>query len=446
MKFKKTHITSKTILLVALPIILESFAQNILNVTDTAFMGRVGPVSLGAAAVGSIFYFIFISLAFGLSIGTQIIIARRFGEQNFRMIGRTLMQTQYTLLFLGLFLSITLSILLPYIIPLIVESPNVREQTNEYLKYRIFGFIPAFLNSSFRALYVGVARTKIITVATIIMTIVNIVLNYLLIFGNYGFPEMGIAGAAIGSVIAETVAFLVFVFFTVFKLDKKKFRLFLFTGLNFHLIKRILKIALPLMSKYFISFVCWFAFFIMIEKIGEIELAISNIIRSIYVVMLLPIWGFAAATNTFVSQLIGQNRNDEVFSLTLKSLKLCLIFTISFVLILSFFPETFISVITNDPKLAALSKPLYYLVLGAAPILAAGIIFFSAVTGSGKTYIALFIEVFVLTIYMIFSWIVIYVFEWPILLVWTVEYFYGILLLVVAYFYIKYGNWEKTNV
>ena len=138
MKSPKTHITYKAILLVAIPIILESLAQNILNITDTAFMGRVGAVSLGAAAIGSIFYYIFISVAFGLSIGSQIIIARRFGEQNYRMIGKTLAQTQYVLIFLGLLLWLVLMFFLPQILNLIVDSDSIREEAHSYLKYRIY--------------------------------------------------------------------------------------------------------------------------------------------------------------------------------------------------------------------------------------------------------------------------------------------------------------------
>lgn len=446
MTTKKTHITYKAILLVAIPIILESLAQNILNITDTAFMGRVGAVSLGAAAIGSIFYYIFISVAFGLSIGSQIIIARRFGEQNYRMIGKTLAQTQYVLIFLGVFLWLMLMFFLPQILNLIVDSDVIRAEAHSYLKYRIFGFLPAFLNSSFRAFFVGIAKTKVITFVTIIMTVVNIVLNYLLIFGNYGFPEMGIAGAALGSVFAEIVAFIVFIVYTRFKVDNVKFRLFRYPKFNTHLVKRILKVALPLMTQYFISFVCWFSFFVMIEKMGEIELAISNIVRSIYIFMLLPIWGFSAATNTFVSQLIGKGKQEEVMSLTVKSLYLCMSFAIALALIMSFFPNAFISILTNDLELALLSRPVYYVVLGAAPLLASGIIFFSAVTGSGNTNIALLIEVGVLSLYMVFVWFVIYQLKWSLPMVWTVEYFYGILLLLFAYFYLKSGKWKKAKI
>ena len=79
----KTSITYREILLIAYPIIIGSVAQNLLNITDTAFLGRVGPIALGAGAIGGVFYLVAAMLAWGFGIGTQIIIARRKGERAY---------------------------------------------------------------------------------------------------------------------------------------------------------------------------------------------------------------------------------------------------------------------------------------------------------------------------------------------------------------------------
>ncbi len=100
----KTSVTYREIWLIAYPIIIGSVAQNLLNITDTAFLGRVGPVALGAGAIGGIFYLTSAMLAWGFGIGTQIIIARRKGEQSYSEIGRTFQHGFYFQLPLALVL------------------------------------------------------------------------------------------------------------------------------------------------------------------------------------------------------------------------------------------------------------------------------------------------------------------------------------------------------
>lgn len=441
----KKEFSRKTILFVALPIILESLAQNILNITDTAFMGRIGEINLGAAAIGSLYYFVFIMIAFGLGVGSQIIIARRFGEGTLKMIGRTLEQTQYLMLAFALIVLSVSRFFLPQILDAIVSSPLITEKAYEYLSIRLFGFIPAFLNASFRAFFVGIARTKVITYTTIVMTIVNIIFNYLFIFGHYGFPEMGIAGAAIASVIAETCALFVFVFYARFRTNTREFRLFRFQGIQLHLIRRILKIASPLMLQYFVSMVCWFTFFLFIEKMGETELAVSNLIRSAYIFMCLPIWGFSAVTNTFVSQLIGKGKPEQVMGMIPKVLSICLPMTFFITGMLALFARSSLGVLTNDMMLIDQALPVFYVILGSAPLLTVGIITFSALTGTGKTTTGMVIEITVLFVYIIFTWFVIYHLNWNLPAAWTVEYLYGILIGLISFLYMKSGKWKKAQ-
>jgi putative MATE family efflux protein len=439
-------ISKKTILLIALPIILESLAQNVLNITDTAFMGRMGEINLGAAAIGSLFYFVFIMIAFGLGVGAQIIIARRFGEGNLKMIGKTLMQTQYLMLTFAILVLVSSRIFLPEILDGIVASEPVREKAFDYLSFRLFGFIPAFLNASFRSFYVGIARTKVIIYTTIIMTIVNVLFNYFLIFGTCGFPELGISGAAIASVLAESCALVYFIIYTRLKVNNDKYRLFQFTPLNFPLIKRILRIASPLMLQYFVSLTCWFSFFLLIEKMGETQLAISNLIRSLYILMCLPIWGFSAVTNTLVSQLLGKGRSEQVMGMIPKVLSICLPVTLIITAFLAIFARQVLMVLTNDSMLIEQTLPVFYIILGAAPLLAIGIITFSALTGTGKTVTGMIIEISILVVYVFFTWFVIKKLHWNLAAAWTVEYLYAILLGAISFLYMKSGKWKKSEV
>ncbi|HPN21754.1 MAG TPA: MATE family efflux transporter [Tenuifilaceae bacterium] len=210
-----SKISTRQIWGVAYPIILGSIAQNILNVTDTAFLGRLGEVALGGGVIGGLFYHVLLMIGWGTGVGGQIIIARRYGEGAHRTIGRVVEHLFYFLSVISVLLIILVKFNSGHFLGLVVDSPAINGAGKEFVDYRIFGLLFAFVNYSFNSFYVGITKTKVITATTSIMVVVNIVLDYALIFGHWGFPEMGIAGAALASVIAEATSCVVFVLHTV---------------------------------------------------------------------------------------------------------------------------------------------------------------------------------------------------------------------------------------
>src|SRR3712207_2600198 len=195
--------TNEQIWNVSFPILLSLLAQNIINVTDTAFLGHVGEVALGASAMGGLFYICVFTVAFGFSTGSQIVIARRNGEERYTDVGPVMIQGSMFLLAVALFLFSFTQAFGGDIMRLLISSEPIYEGTMEFLEWRIYGFFFAAVNVMFRALYIGITRTKVLTINAAVMALINVILDYALIFGNFGLPEMGIKGAAIASVLAE---------------------------------------------------------------------------------------------------------------------------------------------------------------------------------------------------------------------------------------------------
>ncbi|HQB76893.1 MAG TPA: MATE family efflux transporter [Tenuifilaceae bacterium] len=250
----KTSISYSRIWSIAYPIIIGSVAQNVINVTDTAFLGRLGEVALGGGAIGGLFYLAVIMFGWGFGVGTQIVIARRNGEQAYRSIGRTVEHTLLFLLSLALVLFVLIKVFDKRILQSILESEGVFKTSLSFLDYRVWGLFFAFTNFTFRAFYVGIARTKVITVTTIAMVLVNVVLDYALIFGKLGLPNMGVQGAALASVIAEATSTIAFIVFTLSRVNLKKYRLFYFVAFSPQLLARLLKVAFPIMLQNVFSF------------------------------------------------------------------------------------------------------------------------------------------------------------------------------------------------
>jgi putative MATE family efflux protein len=439
-------ITYKRIWNIAYPIILGSIIQNIIRITDTAFLGRVGETELGAAGIGSVFYMTFMMLGIGYGVGAQILVARRYGENQLDKIGKTVEHAFYFLIMFSFVVIALLQFFLPEIFNLIISSENVYHASLDYVYIRIWGLIFAFTNFTFRGLYVGIGKTKVITITTAAMTIINVLFDYVLIFGKWGFPEMGIKGAALASVIAEFGALITFIYYTYQRINYKQFNLFAFQKPERKLFGNVLNISLPVMAQNFLSFAGWMVFFVFVEKMGERPLAISNIIRSIYVIMLVPIMGYSFASNSLVSFVIGKGKKEEVMEVVKKGIKLCIASVAIMVTLIALFPHTVLSIFTDNPELIKESLPVLYVICGTSFFIGLGFVLFHSVSGTGSTKAALIIEASVFVIYVILTYYLTIIWQVSIEKVWAVEFLYGGMIAISSIAFLKYYPWSRKIV
>jgi len=278
------------------------------------------------------------------------------------------------------------------------------------------------------------------------MAIVNVGLDFVLVFGKLGFPAMGIRGAALASLIAEISALAFFIIYTQLYYKPKKYQLFYFKQVDIDLFKRIFKVATPTMLQNFISFFGWFIFFLFVENLGERPLAVSNIIRSLYVLLMIPIMGFASAANTLVSFVIGRKQIELVMPVIRRIIVLCASGVSVLVLAGLFFPESLISIYTNDIELIKACVPSYYVISGAAILIGIGFILFNGVSGTGRTDVSLFMEIIIISIYLALTWFLANMQNVQIHQVWAVEYLYAISLSVLSFIYLKTGRWKKAEI
>lgn len=434
----------KNIWKVSYPIILSGVAQNIVNVTDTAFLGRYGMVELGAAGNAGIFYMVLMMIGFGFTIGCQIIIGRRNGEGNHRQIGELFNAGLFFLLPISILIFAFVKLFTPQILSTLVSSDAILKASIDYLSVRSYGLFFAFFNFLFIAFYTGTANTKVLTKATFIQAGVNVVLDYILIFGEFGFPEMGIKGAALASVFSEIVALLYFAYFTFAKTDYKKYNLFQGLKFNWNQQLQILKVAAPIMLQNFMALCTWLSFFMIIEQTGEANLAISHIVRSIYMVVMIPLFGFSSAASTLVSNVMGEKRISEVPLLIKRIVSLSMLATAMFLPILLIFPTEVTSIYTNDENLIEGAIKILPAICGAMLFFSVAFITFSSVTGTGKTLITLLIEFISISIYLSFAYIFALVLDLSLVSVWCSEFIYFGFMGTLSILYIKYGNWKSS--
>ena len=438
--------STKNILNITYPIILTLLAQNIINVTDTAFLGRVSEVALGASAIAGVFYFAIYMVGFGFSQGAQILIGRRNGEANYKQIGPIF---NNSLIFNGtfaLFLFVVSALGIPHLMKLLVSSDQIYAATIEYLDWRIYGYFFIFLNVVFRSFYVGITDTRILTTSAIITALTNIIFDYLLIFGKFGFPELGIAGAAIASVIAEAATLGYLILHTFIYTDMKKYGLFSSLRVDFKTVGQILNLSIFIMFQFLISISTWFLFFIFIERMGERPLAVTNIGRSMYILLMIPASALSTTAGTLVSNMIGSGLKDEVMKTVNKIMGIAILFVVPLVIFTFIFPEFFAHIYTDDHSLILASVPVIRVVSIAVIFYAVANVIINAVSGTGSAKTAFYIEMATLFFYISYVYFTAIIHPQSVAVVWLSEFIYWSAIGALGYWFLQKGKWHKNRI
>ena len=437
----KRMYTNRQIWDISLPIFLSLLAQNVINITDTAFLGRVGEVALGASAMGGLYYICIFTVAFGFSAGSQIIIGRRNGERRYEAVGPVVLQGTLFLLVLAAVCFVASRLWGERMMGVMVSSDELRRATMEYLDWRIYGFFFAFTSVMFRALFVGITRTKVLTLASVVMSVVNVVLDYLLIFGHAGLPRLGIAGAAIASVVAEAASVL---FLAVY--PRRRYGLDRLRRFDFRLIRQVLSISGFTMLQYFISMSTYFIFFLAVERLGQRDLAVANIARSLYIALFIPVSALSTAANTMVSNLLGAGRTQEVIPLIRHLTLISVGITALFAALLVLLPRLFLSVYTNEAELITASIPSVVVIALASLSSAASSIAFSAISGTGNTRHAFLLEMLALAVYTLYIYVAVVRLRLPVHLSFISDIVYYVALIVGSIVYFRRAAWYQKDV
>ncbi|MDD3108707.1 MAG: MATE family efflux transporter, partial [Alistipes sp.] len=289
-------------------------------------------------------------------------------------------------------------------------------------------------------------HTRMLTANSILMLSVNVVFNYVLIFGKCGFPAMGIAGAAIASALAEMVSALYFVIYSVWVIDHRRYALFRRCRLHLSLLGRILKTSIWTMIQSCVSVTSWFLFFVAVEHLGEHSLAITNIVRSISGILFMGISAYASTASTLTGNLIGARNLRSVLPTAWRVIRMSYTIVLPVVVVFALFPELLLRIYTDDPSLIADTLPSLWVMLSSYVVTIPANILFSTVSGTGNTRSALWLELQALGFYILY---VAYVVEWlraDVAICWSAEWVYNGLLGVVCYRYLMRSKWFTKRI
>lgn len=352
--------SKKIILQLALPIIGGLSVQMLLSLVDTAIIGRLPDAKYQLAGLGIAFYATWAVISFfsSLSTGTQVLISRKEGSNEFSECGNILNSSLLMGLVIGLTVSTIIVLFSSDIANLFATDQIVAGYAGSYLFYRFMG-LPFFLISvSYRGFYFGIGKTKIFMIAGVIANLANIFLDYTLVFGTFGFKGMGLAGAGLGSAIATMLETFVYVIVSLMKSYRTKYMLFKKFLFNQNIAKVILKLSLPVSFQSVFTLTGLLLFISIVGLIGAEQQAASQVVLSAMFLSFMPSMGFGIVSQTLVGNQLGENDIESARRWGFETSKISTTYTFLLGIIFISFPEYIASILTTNINIISLAVPI----------------------------------------------------------------------------------------
>lgn len=440
----RVNLSYRQIFSLASPITISILIPQLNILINSIFLGALSKEALANGGITAIYYLVFAISGTSLNNAMQTVFSRYAGSGRVSAFPSIMNQGILLGFALSLLYMIFTWLLAPGILKTFTDPASFHEEMG-FLNIRILGLPFLFLFQIGNAFLVASLNSRLLIFGFVIQAFVNIILDYLLIFGNHGFPKMGFNGAAVASVFAEAMGMISVFFVLAVTGLKSKYRLL--GSLSYHkpLFHRVLRVSIPLIFQNFVSIATWLAFFLMIESKGINAKAISNTLRSVFGIAGIFIWAFASTTNVMVSNLLGQGRQDQIEKLVLRISMISLLFSLIFVFLLNAYPALFFRLFNQDEAFVQEAVPVGRMVSLGLISMSFASIWFNAVTGTGKTRANLIIEIICVFCYIPYTWYVLLYRYQSLALAWSNELIYWTVMFLLAFAYMKSGRWKSEN-
>ncbi len=341
----RTHI--KETIKLALPISIGQLGHVTLGVVDSMMVGKVGSASLAAASLVNGIFFLIIVIGIGLSMAATPLIAMAKGADKFDECGKTLNHSFAVNLFFSIVLMLA-TFGFSFLIPYLNQPEAVVKEAVPYLKVLTLSVLPFIIFQTYRQFLEGLSIPKPPMYVAIFANLLNAFMNWILIYGNFGFPAMGLFGAGIATTITRwTMAAVLFYFILNYnrvQIYKPRIKMRPFDA---RLVKKLVSIGLPSGFQYFLEVAAFTFAAIMIGWLGKEQLAAHQIAINLASISYMIILGISSAGTIRVGEAAGQKNIVQIrragFSALGVSTLIMICFGICFILFRFFFPTLYIS-------------------------------------------------------------------------------------------------------
>lgn len=368
----------------AIPLAISMITVALNTLVDTWFISRLGTTQLAAVPMAGMVYFLFWVLMMGLMRSVIAFSGREYGAGNYKNIGNILAQYHWLAL-TGLPIMMCAIQLWPLFSWLSALSDAVDVDAWTYLSIRAWETPFSLLVILYSSFYQSIGNSRLPMIIAIISLLLNVLLDYALIFGNFGLPAMGVAGSALATVLANILVAVFYLSVSQRASIKHKFNIRLYQKPNGSKILDLLRIGLPQGMGDFTELLAWTGLILIIGRLGESALASNNIALQVTHLIFLPGLALGIASASYMGRFLGAAQADHALQSTMKCLKLAVLYMGSMGIPLWFFGETIAQQFSHDPVVISQAALLFKIMALYQVFDGIGIVYRSTLGGAGDT-------------------------------------------------------------
>jgi MATE family multidrug resistance protein len=442
----------REVLVIAVPLILSTASWSVQHFVDRMFLAWYSAEAIAAAMPAGMLHFSVVSIFMGTAGYVSTFVAQYYGAKNYRRIGPALWQGVYVSFIGGL----VLLCLIPYAQSIFsLVGHDVKIQHQEVVYFQILCFGGGFFNASYAlsGFFSGRGKTWPVMWVNILATMINLILDYIFIFGHWGFPEMGIKGAGLATVLAGIFSFLAFIALMSTEKNNTTYHTLKGWRPEKELFVRLMRYGLPSGVQFFLEMAGFTGFVLLVGRLGIDSLAATNIAFNINTLAFMPMIGCGIAVSVLVGQYLGAEKPELAQKSAYSGSHLCFMYMASIAAAYVLVPDVFVApfALQADPQefkeIYRASIILLRFVAIYSLFDTLNIIFCSAIKGAGDTRFVMLVAV-ILSVFLLIlpTYLAIVVFGYGLIASWVVATVYVIVIGIIFYLRFLGGKWKSMRV
>lgn len=453
MRYKPDLSDYKEVVQISIPLVLSMGSTMVMEFTDRVFLGNYSLNALAAATPAGISGFLFASFFLGVAGYVNVFIAQYSGAKNKAGVGASLWQGIYFAIFGSFFMAILAMAAVP-LFSIIGHSQEIQQLEVIYFRILCLGAGANIIGATLSSFYSGRGFTRTVMLVQIAGTLFNIPLDYALINGKWGAPELGIEGAAIATVSSWILIAVIFAILTFSRKNRREFHLVDNKAFDPELFMRLMKYGIPGGAQFCLDIMVFAFFILMVGRLGTNELAVTNLVLSINGLSYMPMWGFSIGVSTLVGQAMGRQKPDDAVIAAKATAHIALIYVLFLIIIFLFRPEPLIRLFLSNDLAMATTAPLIemgiillrfvslYLFFDSIVIIYTGVL-----KGAGDSGFIMWSIISVSIVFLFIPvWFGIHLFGMGLYFSWSCITAYLLVLFVIVVIRYNKGKWKEIKI
>lgn len=438
-------------LALAFPMIVSTACDGIMTFTDRLFLARIGPEQMNAAMGGAVTYQMLIFFFMGLTGYSTALVAQYYGAGERFNSTKAAFQAIMITLFAWPVVIMIKPLAVSFFHLMDIPTSQIGYQV-EYLNILAWGGVFGMMRYTLGCYFTGIGKTRIVMKATIAAMIVNVLLDYILVFGKFGFEPMGIKGAGIATISGAFIAVIILTGAYFSEANRNLFGVLSSFRFNQVIMKKLIRYGYPAGLEFFLNFLAFATMIALFHGQGDAIATATTIMFNWDLVSFIPLLGIEIAVTSLVGRYMGAGRPQVAHRAALSGIRTGVFYSVVVLILFVFIPETLVRVFEPDsfdkvfeeavPMAVAMIRIAALYVLAEAIMVA----LIGALRGAGDTFFTMVASVsahwlFVPILYVSFN-----VFNLSVVTAWLILVIFFLLFCAVLVVRFQSGKWKKIKV